>query len=685
MSLDKIIVQYDAEIKELRKEVESLKKTNLEIESSAKKAGKSYTDMQTQVKGQLTSAFKGLGLAIAAAFSIQRIGAFISSSMQLATQAQEIKAQFDKLNSPTLLYNLRKATEGTLSDLKLMSIALKADKLQIPLQNLGKIMQFAKLRADELGKTTEDLAETIIQGIGTRSTRALVQVGISQKEFGVEVKKTGDYYEALDNIITTTLDNAGEQFDSVADKQDRLRASIENTKVEIGNGLLPVMNDLLVGLDRMIDGFHRIFDIQGTAAAQGFDKFMEIFADGVPAGGFEKNIEDLEQRIVELNDELAITDNFWGRIFLNTHRRELKEQLGLLEGERDALKALKQESEKTTEQTKKLTLSQEDLAKILKDQKDLIDKNKKAITDYTDEMQSLYELLGLIVKSEGLTQVDMAFQELLRTVESSETPIESVGVNVDALADALLKVQEMTVTIKPGLEETTDGAEDLGDEALTAADKWNQFAEQFSQVIHGVNEAFTTGSDYRLSILQDEFDRGIISQKQYDIQSRKIKRDEAIRDKAVGIFDVIINTQRAITAFLAEGNPLLATLAGVQGLVALGTIIATPLPAFKKGKVMINGDGTETSDSILARISKNESIINARSTRKYKGMLEAINEDRVDKYLMNVYFKEKKQTPVGSDADYREFLELKRLGYINKNGFSDVVRAIKDNRQYARF
>ncbi|WP_273772762.1 phage tail tape measure protein [Brucella intermedia] len=59
------------------------------------------------------------------------------------------------------------------------------------------------------------------------------------------------------------------------------------------------------------------------------------------------------------------------------------------------------------------------------------------------------------------------------------------------------------------------------------------------------------------------------------------------------------------------------------------------LPKFSSGTPsrvrpgMVRGPGTGTSDSIVARISNKEFITNARSTQKYRGLLEAINEDRL--------------------------------------------------------
>lgn len=49
----------------------------------------------------------------------------------------------------------------------------------------------------------------------------------------------------------------------------------------------------------------------------------------------------------------------------------------------------------------------------------------------------------------------------------------------------------------------------------------------------------------------------------------------------------------------------------------------------RPGPGLIRGPGTGRSDSILARVSNKEFITNARSTAKYRGLLEAINKDNL--------------------------------------------------------
>lgn len=68
-----------------------------------------------------------------------------------------------------------------------------------------------------------------------------------------------------------------------------------------------------------------------------------------------------------------------------------------------------------------------------------------------------------------------------------------------------------------------------------------------------------------------------------------------------------------------------------------GDLEITPLPALREGGI-VRGPGTPTSDSVLgidrfgvptARVSRDEYVVNARSTSKHRSLLEAINSDNL--------------------------------------------------------
>ena len=77
-----------------------------------------------------------------------------------------------------------------------------------------------------------------------------------------------------------------------------------------------------------------------------------------------------------------------------------------------------------------------------------------------------------------------------------------------------------------------------------------------------------------------------------------------------------------IGTFLA---PIAMAGAIATGLRNLSAITNTPTPSFAQGG-MVGGYGSGTSDSVNARLSKGETVINAKSTRMFKPILSQINQ-----------------------------------------------------------
>ena len=59
--------------------------------------------------------------------------------------------------------------------------------------------------------------------------------------------------------------------------------------------------------------------------------------------------------------------------------------------------------------------------------------------------------------------------------------------------------------------------------------------------------------------------------------------------------------------------------------------------AFATGVEGLDGEGTETSDSNIALLSKGESVITARGTKANPGLATAMNKGMVDEYFKEVY------------------------------------------------
>ena len=107
---------------------------------------------------------------------------------------------------------------------------------------------------------------------------------------------------------------------------------------------------------------------------------------------------------------------------------------------------------------------------------------------------------------------------------------------------------------------------------------------------------------------------------------------ESAAGKALAVAQATMNTYQAATNALANTPApppfpqIAAALTVVSGLMQVKKIVATP-PAKKMATGgMVRGIGTGTSDSVDARLSKGESVINAKSTRMFRPLLSALNQ-----------------------------------------------------------
>ena len=104
--------------------------------------------------------------------------------------------------------------------------------------------------------------------------------------------------------------------------------------------------------------------------------------------------------------------------------------------------------------------------------------------------------------------------------------------------------------------------------------------------------------------------------------------EQSAAGKAAGIIDATINTYVGASKAIAQGGvigPILAATTIASGLATVGKIAGLPAPEFAQGGI-VGGFGTGTSDSVTAKLSKGESVINEKSTRMFKPLLSTINE-----------------------------------------------------------
>ena len=115
---------------------------------------------------KLSGGFGALGATIGASFAVDMIRDFAMESINLASQMEGVEAAFNRLNQPGLLDKLRKATGGTVDDLKLMQTAVRAENFRIPMDTLAKGLEFAQRRAQATGESVDYMVDSFVTGLG---------------------------------------------------------------------------------------------------------------------------------------------------------------------------------------------------------------------------------------------------------------------------------------------------------------------------------------------------------------------------------------------------------------------------------------------------------------------------------------------------------------------------------------
>lgn len=211
---------------------------------------------------KMSGGFSALGATIGASFAVDAIRQFAMESLELANQAEGVKQAFDRINDPGLLDDLRKATKGTINDLELMKMAVKAKNFNIPLEQLGGLLGFAQQRATETGESIDYMAESIVLGIARKSIPILDNLGFSATEVREEFNSTGDMATAVGNIIKRQMGDAAEVTLTTSEKIAAQRAEIDNLKIAIGEQLQPVYNAFLNEVKSGLDSINTLISDQ---------------------------------------------------------------------------------------------------------------------------------------------------------------------------------------------------------------------------------------------------------------------------------------------------------------------------------------------------------------------------------------------------------------------------------------
>lgn len=647
------LVRSTAAVNKAQKATDDLRKSTTNYGKDAQKAGAEATKSFSSVGKEIQSVGQGLGNLVTAAktfiaaLAIREIANASLEMANLAGNVEGVERAFRKLpNSTALLEELREKTAGTVSDLQLMQTAIKAQNFQIPLENLGTLLEFAAAKAQQTGESVEYLVDSIITGIGRESPLILDNLQLRMQDLNKVMKETGvSLSEAVGVVAQQQLKEMGGLVETGAVKVQRLEAAWKNflegtaTIFYEGSG----MSDLLDKLANFLQGDTTLSDkldldtelvkkftgldfgtIRNEAQAQTVRQIQSVVEDLRDAFDIDDIVSDFKGsfdeiyisflKVIPIEKEAAkVTERFIQTLIdqQNATAQSARltaalrlEKLRAETQERKAVEVLKQTNLEIFKAAEGEKL-QAEASRLLKEELDELAKSFKIneinIEDFNDAI------------SESINEVRAFLDATAETVDDPQ--IES---GLDAVKRAFRETREDLLI--GGVDITRDYLQATIDAELEAyqirADNLRSFYDQ-QILLAGDNE--NAKSELRLK-----------EQRQLD----QLRQDQARKEKEARKFSVIIDTAAALARiWIQPGFPLAipySALIVAQGAAQLAAIGRAQPRGFKEGVIDLKGPGTSKSDSIPAMLSRGESVITADRTRSAFNVIKEITAGRLD-------------------------------------------------------
>jgi len=232
------------------------------------------------------------------------------------------------------------------------------------------------------------------------------------------------------------------------------------------------------------------------------------------------------------------------------------------------------------------------------------------------------------------------------------------------------ELERLRVEHEKRLKEIMGGEGDGGAEFQNAMKEWEDWKKveqqkredqikEIEQTASQIYDAIKKGLEDRAKLQQEHDQKAIDQQKNMVDRQAKLAsegRENALADAEAQLakaerkkLDDAKKAQRQqeslelakvflnLVAEYSKDNPNNATAKALAMTLIAKGISKSIAGAFATGVEGLDGEGTETSDSNIALLSKGESVITARGTKANPGLATAMNKGMVDEYFKEVY------------------------------------------------
>jgi len=650
-----IKVVYDVDSTELtaaKKEVQNLEKETKKSETAFKKMG----DTGGGALNSIRSIAATIGLAVIAkqifdvTAEFQKLAAVLTNTLGSRSLAQAALNDIKTFASQTPF----SVQELTASFVKLANQGFKPTLVE--LRKLGDI-------ASSQGKSFDQLTEALIDAQTGEFERL--------KEFGIRAAKEGN------NVLFT--------FKGVKTQVDFTNESIRNYVLSLGeaegvSGSMAAISQTLGGqVSNLGDSFDSLFNGLGQASTGILAYVMEQLSQAVQwtaqiiddANKLEDPFSD--RRAANIKKEFdafqQLTKPEQAQA-VNRMAQEVQEWRNRLDQLTRAFAVNQEEgltaNQKLEKASKILGLSVDDTLELFKNQNIELKITKSNLLE-TEELFKLFNKQY----TEGTKAIDKNTNAIDKNNKKRKETPRVIDVKPDDTASKIEKAFDQAWDATTGKQKKSldilnagldnhvkkfENAEKAKTEAAKkAADEREEYEKRKQEAI--VNTAIdaaqqilyasflTREEDFssREAYYQKEIElagdnenaRRNIEQRR-EIEEKQYRDRQLAAEKSNSIKKILIDTAANVVRSIYNNGGIPLGLPFGYLAAALGAVQVATVRKYKDGEVNIDGPGTSTSDSISARLSKGESVINAKATAASRNLLEAINDRKIDDRILQV-------------------------------------------------
>ena len=509
-------------------------------------------------------------------------------------------------------------------------------KLSADVDGAKKDLEQVKQGVEDIGKSSETTAKATggirdgLKGVGVAIKAAGIGLALKAFEMLSEVfmknQKTADFFNtafevtsiAINDLVNFIFNNFGgiadsfkEVFENPVENIKAFGDAIKENLIERFNSFLDTMGYVGTAISELFAGN---FSAAADAAKMAGKELVDV-ATGVD-GSFDKIVETVETVTEAVVDYTKETINSAKANVALQKEAELSGVLiqGLIEKydrQAEKLRQVRDEENATFEDRIK---ANEELGKVLEEQ------GEQMLALQQIQVQAAQLEYDKLQNQENLIALTEAQNELL-AIEAQITGFQSEQLtNQTSLQRELQDVKK---------ELALEGISEREREMLEVEQQYDELFKLAKKSGADVT-ALEQQKANAISKIKQEQASADLEVANASLENIKgIFGEESAAGKAAAVVQATINTYEGVSAALGSAPPpfnlLLAGTTLAAGLQNINKIISVPKPQFAQGG-LVGGFGTGTSDSVSAKLSKGESVINAKSTNMFKPLLSAINE-----------------------------------------------------------